>query len=165
MWWVPTVSYILSLTSTNLHLSIPQRFFLHMKKRIFNCPNRSKLQSHCVINHMPQINIIALFCSEIWWSTSGITPTKLPFKALFFWSISAEGQGSLDLKAAAQQEATLKWMRDWGYLEMLLCKKVYLGFDVSRVNSTLWFNCSELPHCDLFCFHQTWLLTWNSVFY
>lgn len=121
VWWVPTVSYILSLTSTNLHLSIPQRFFLHMKKRIFNCPNRLKLQSHCVINPMPQINIIGLFCSEIWWTTSGITPAKLPFEALFFWSISAEGQGSLDLKAAAQQEATLKWMRDWGYLEMLLC--------------------------------------------
>lgn len=79
-----------------------------MKKRIFNCPNRLKLQSHGAIDLIPQINIIALFCREIWWFASGNTPAKLPFEALFFQSISAQGQGSLDLKAAAQQGATLK---------------------------------------------------------
>lgn len=114
VWWFLQWVCILSLTSTNLHLSIPQKFFLHMKKSIFNCPNWLQLQSHCAINPIPQINIIALVCSEIWWSTSGITPAKLPFQALFFWSITAWGQGSQDLKAAAQQEDTLKWMRDWG---------------------------------------------------
>ena len=56
---------------------------------------------------MPQITIIALLCSEIWWRTSENTSAKLPVEAPFFRSISAQGQGSLDLKAAAQQEATL----------------------------------------------------------
>lgn len=118
--------HILSLTSANLHLSIPHRFFLHMKNRIFNCPDRSKLQSHCAINPLPQLNNIALFFSEIWWSTSGITPAKLHYEALFFLGISIQGQGLL-----RQQHNRRPLWNEWmikGYLEMLLCKTADLGF-------------------------------------
>lgn len=43
--------------------------------------------------------------------------------------------------------------------------KKYIWVLVSTGSTRHWFNCSELPQCDLFCLYQTYTLAWNSDFH
>lgn len=56
---------------------------------------------------------------------------------------------------------------EWGIEDIKSCffVKKYIWVLVSAGSARHWFNCSELPQCDLFCLYQTYALACNSVFH
>lgn len=106
-----------------------------------------------------------MFCSDNLQPTSGITSAKLLFGSCVLWEHLSPRPGVARFKR--QQHIRRPLWNEWGIEDIKSCffVKKYIWVLVSAGSARNWFNCSELPQCDLFCLYQTYALAWNSVFH